>query len=298
MTILVVVVLLAYVGGRKNRDGTKRDVWGFPIITRFRMKGTRSRPFRIRNGGETWASLYSKVGSRSKFAGIVFAGLTSVLLVLSFLTQYIVFEIDSILAFLVSIVLLFSDPRRRVQSPVMDAILDSSGRSIQELAVKQSEQYEYLPAAKGVSGVVLVPVMASNGILKIDGSEASYVTPPGRALAELFVKVVGLPYPSINSLEASLPRVVTENFGLARSMRLFRNGDSVTMSLGSPSFKCPCGEGRVERKGVAGCPVASFLAVLVCAAEGRPLILSECSRDSAADTWQVSMGIATVGPEV
>ena len=256
-----------------------------------RSRGTSEelRAYPLTQEEATWASLNRRVGLKSKVAGVGFAVLTAVLLVLSQVTQSIVFEIDSLVAFLAALVLLLSEPRRRVHASLVDAILSSNEMSIADFAAKESDTYEYVPRTKGVSGVILTPashaglhLAAGNGVLR--------VTPPGRALAELFMREAGVSSPTFESLQASLPQVISENFGLANSARLTREGDLVRVVLGRPSFECPCSNGGLAgRSGVVGCTVGSFIAVLVCAAEGRSLELQSCQRDSNSDTLEIAM---------
>ena len=237
----------------------------------------------------TWASLNARVGLKSKVAGVGFAVLTAVLLILSQLTQSIVFEIDSLVAFLAALVLLFSEPRRRVHGSLIDAILSSNEMSIADFAAKESDTYEYVPEARGVSGVVLTP-QDHTGFRPDAESQVLRITPPGRALAELFAREAGVLDPTFESLEASLPQVVRENFGLASTVSLAREGDLIKVVLGKPSFECPCQNGGLAGKsGVVGCTVGSFVAVLVCTAEGLPLELNGCQRDGLSDTLEISM---------
>ncbi len=243
----------------------------------------------------TWSSLYRRVGTKSRIAGLGFALLTVVFLVLSYYTQFVVFEIDSIVTFLACIILLFSEPRRKVQARLIDAILSSSGKVTAELAATRSEKFEYVPGTGGVSGVTLLPSNAPEASSK--GNDGGLpITPPGKALAELFLREAGISRPTFESLEASLPQVVTENFGLANTIKLVRRDDSIKITLGAPSFECPCqSAGLAGKPGVLGCTVGSFFAVLACAAEGRPLELQGCVRDNASDTLELIMRLEGAG---
>lgn len=246
------------------------------------------------NGG--WASLYRSVGSRSRSAGIGFVVLTILLVALSYYTQYIIFEVDSVVSFVVAIVLLFSEPRKRVQSRVLDAVLVSPEQTVLDLTAGRGP-FGYFPRESGVYGTVLLPL--SNGE-SIQGPVvgAPGITPPGRALAELFVKEAGVLEPTLDSLEASLPQALTESFGLAGSVSLKRDEGSFTAILRSPSFQCNCGtEAPGKVRGVAGCAVASFLAVLVCASARRPLVLEGCNLSPDTSTCTISMTLgARAGP--
>lgn len=243
-----------------------------------------------------WTSLNKRVGSWSRFVGLSFGILTIVFLLLSYLTQSIIFEIDSIVTFLAAAVLLFSEPRKRVNVRVLDAILTSSDRTIADLAAEGFNMYAYVPAEKGVSGVVIVAVERESGTGKAAAGDGMVqITPPGRSLAELFVRDVGIIEPSFDALEASLPSMITESFGLADSVKLSHEKGSVRVVLRAPFFDCPCSDMQDKRRsGVVGCTIASFLAVLVCASSKSPLSLMRCVRDHDADTWEVSMSLGLV----
>jgi hypothetical protein len=267
MAVAITLVSVVYVRGRRNRPPA----------------GPKAGKTWTPTPAGTWASLTQSVGRKSWVAGVGFVGLTVVLLLASYFTGLVVFEIDSIVSFLAAVVLLFSEPKRKVQPSVLDAILSSTERSISDLASRESSAFEYVPVGPGVPGVLVEPL--ANG--KPGGPG---ITPPGRALAELFSRETGVVKPTFASLDASLPGVVTETFGLARGMRFAHSEDSVKVVLGAPSFECPCGNGDGRGgSGVPGCTVASFFAVLVCSSAERPLSLESCRRDSASDTWEVSM---------
>lgn len=300
VALMISLVLVVYLRGKKRefpqRKRNETLAWTGDVIrgasSRFSHVVQRPGVPSEKIDHTPWASLYKRIGSKSKLAGLVFAILTTGLLILSTITQFIVFEIDSIIAFLATLVLLFSEPRKTVQARVIDAVLDSSERSIADLAAREADSFEYLPEKDGIAGVVMVPVAqvpVSQGKLSLV-SGGSRITPPGRALAVLFAREAGVSTPSIDSLEASLPRIMTENFGLANSVMLSVDDASVRVLLGSPSFECPCSaDGLTAKSGVPGCTVASFLAVLVCASTRRPLMLEGCARDAKADTWEVRM---------
>src|ERR1017187_7179133 len=72
------------------------------------------------------SKLYKSVGRSSKFAGIGLGVLSIVFLLLAVYDGFFLFEVDSVIAFMAAIFLLFKDPRARVQSRVLDAMLLSS----------------------------------------------------------------------------------------------------------------------------------------------------------------------------
>jgi len=142
---------------------------------------------------ESFAKLYSRVGRNSRFAGAAFVILSIAFLVLSVYDQFIVFEVDSVLAFLVAVVLLFRDTGARVQPAVMGAMLLSSEKAIAELT-SEAGGYTYLPLGASVEDVVVVPsrLAAQRPLAGNPHPPDGMMTPPGRALAILFFRESGL----------------------------------------------------------------------------------------------------------
>jgi hypothetical protein len=103
-----------------------------------------------------FSKLYGRVGRYSRYAGIGFIVLSVLFLVIAVSDQFIVFEIDSIIAFLAALVLLFKDPRARVQARVFDAVMGSTDEAIGELSASDAG-FTYVPAGNGVEMVVIVP---------------------------------------------------------------------------------------------------------------------------------------------
>jgi len=234
---------------------------------------------------DVFSKLYGSIGRSSRYAGLGFIVLSIIFLVLAVGDQFIVFEIDSIVAFLAAIFLLFRDPRARAQVRVLDAIMESTDETIGELSTFSDAGFTYVPTGAGVEGVVVVP----------DGGRPSApfraFTPPGRRLAMIYAREVGLTQITMDVLSASLSGAMQENFGLADSADIVSTDDGVKVTLHGASTTCACetDQARSDQKGSIGCTLASFLAVLVSAATKRPLSLEPCVHDVSADSWTVSM---------
>jgi len=243
---------------------------------------------------ESFARLYSRVGRSSRIAGIGFMAVSILFLVLSVYGQFIVYEVDSVVAFLIGVVLLFRDPRARVQAGVLDAMLLSSGQAIAELA-SHAGGYTYLPLGESVEDVVVVPTRpGSSSVPSGDLRPPSKrITPPGRALATLFLRESGLTRATMDGLAVSLPRIVCENLGLADSLSIRDRGERVEVILLGPASVCRPRSGGTNppSPGVVGCTVASFLAVLYSSASKRPVVLEDCAHDEATDTWSIGLNL-------
>jgi hypothetical protein len=243
---------------------------------------------------ESYARLYTRVGRTSRIAGVGFMAVSILFLVLSVYDQFIVYEVDSVVAFLVGVVLLFRDTRARVQAGVLDAMLLSSGQAIAELS-SDADGYTYMSLGESVDDVVVVPTGSEPLARPKRGLRQSQkrITPPGRALATLFLREAGLTHATMDGLAVSLPRIVCENLGLADSLSIRDKGERVEVVLRGPASVC---RGRSDGtnpalRGVVGCTVASFLAVLYSSASKRPVVLEDCVRDEATDTWRIGLNL-------
>jgi len=239
-------------------------------------------------------TLYKRVGTRSKIYGIGFAGLSAAFLLLSLPSQSIVLQVDSVVAFLAAIVLLFKDPRKRVQTPALDALLLSSGKTMAELSGQRGIWFAYEQRGEKVSDVLAIPSQVEGGSPLVVASELipRSVTPPGRGLAELFTRETGLKQITLDSLKVSLPEMMVDNFGLAESVELTLRDGLAEIVLQHPSTTCTCSEDPRRLRGYLGCTIASSLAVMFCAATRQPVALQKCVHDEASDTWRIPMVLA------
>jgi len=240
----------------------------------------------------TFSKLYGRVGRYSRYAGIGFIVLSVLFLLIAVSDQFIVFEIDSIVTFLAALVLLFKDPRARVQARVFDAVMVSTDEAIGELSASDAG-FTYVPAGNGVEMVVIVPENQGGAALpngapsKAPTMEA--ITPPGRGLAKLYMREMGVTHLTMDVLRASLPEAMRENFGLARSVDIISTDDRVDVTLHGASTSCTCGLGQAKSptKGSVGCAVASFLGVVVSAAPNRPILLEPCVHEASTGAWTI-----------
>ena len=209
------------------------------------------------------------------------------LLLLSYLSPNVVFQVDSVASFLVAMILLLRDPRSRVQTRVLDAFMMSTDRAIAQLSAQSGSSFAYLPEGKTVTDVAVVGTGGEATRHAEAPSNPSRFVPPGRALAELFVRESGGRELSVENLKNFAEPILTDNFGLADSVSVDVTPKRAVVSLVRPSTRC--GTAGADSKGVVGCSVASFLAVLFAKASGHPVILDECEYDQGAETWKITM---------
>jgi hypothetical protein len=234
------------------------------------------------------------VGRSSRFAGVVLIAVGVVLLVLSVYYPLVDFEVDSVVAFLAGVVLLFRDPRARVQARVLDAVLQSETGTIEELS-PSDKGFAYVPTGGTVEEVVVVPAATVfSGRPDNDrGLPSGGFTPPGRGLAVLFQRESRLPKLTVDGVSDALQRMVPERLGLANSAEIKKSGDNLEVTLRGASATCGCDslQGSTKTKGTIGCAVGSLFAVLYSCATKRSVILEGCSHDQEKATWTVKLSL-------
>jgi len=264
--------------------------------TRFSVADDDNR-LPVPSGKAPLKALYKRVGTRSKIYGIGFAALSAVFLILSLSNENIVLQVDSVVSFIAAIVLLFKDPRKRVQTRALDALLLSSGQTMAELSGQKGVWFAYEAKGEKISDVVAMPSQVEGGSPLVMESEMIplSVTPPGRGLADLFTREAGLKLITLDILRVSLPEMMVDNFGLAESIELTIRDGIAEVVLHHSSATCSCSDDPRRLKGYLGCTIASSLAVMFCAATRQPLLLQKCVHDDAADTWKIPMVLGPSG---
>lgn len=250
--------------------------------------------------------LRQRLGLYSKFAGLGFIGLAVLFLVLAAYDQFIVFEVDSVIAFVAAIVLLFRDPRAKVGAKVLDASQSSADQAILELSNNMGTGFCYVPVGEGVRGVEVLPTGPTsgsrgglpNGHSPVD-TELTYgpITPPGKLLAEMFVRDSGLKTLSLSTLRASLSEAIRTDFELASSVEIQEDGERLRFVLHNPVSTCGRSDASPGAPGRVGCTMSSFFAVLACAATEQSLFLEGCSQDPQNETWTVTLRLVKTSTE-
>jgi len=252
---------------------------------------------------EPVARLSKRIGRGSKLTGISLLATSGIFLVLSVQYPYIIFEMDSIVAFIAGLVLITKEQQRTVQAPVLNAILASCDRLVADLSRERSGSFfYYVPSGDGPSEVVILSRKGAptylEELLLLDGiapQNSAVLTPPGRALAQLYQRELGLGNMSEEALLNSIPDSVKRRFALADKASVAMTKDSAEITLSHASLLDSCQtETESASFGRIGCTVASFFAVLFASATGRIVVLRSCEHDEAVSAWKIPM---TLGPK-
>ena len=291
---------------RRKKESPSQSIQ-FPVPTREEERAPEQveKPVEEQRLKATSATLRRRTGRKSRTGAIVLLILSVILIVISYLYPNIVVEVDSVVAFAAALVLIYRDTIHSVQLRVVDRILDSSHAEASQLAsmMKFPSQSHYVHEMKGekISDVFLVvpsssslssrrPKEDSGVIQQADDnnnrqSETIELIPPGRSLAQLFLRELAKDSPNLQDLSNAMQPIFSENLGLSfESSMKVTSPDSVSVRIIQPVLKSPCaqegsGEGSPTEYSLV-CAVCSLLAVLVCYASKRPVSIKSCYHDA------------------
>lgn len=123
--------------------------------------------------------------------------------------------------------------------------------------------------------------------------------PPGRAMAELFLRESALKDPTMDDIITAIPEAIVAGFQLAASTSVSvksSDDESVQVTLVHPVLTGGCGPTKPRGSGVVGCEVCSMLAVLFASSTGRMVSLDGCTRDERSDSSITSLHLGAKYP--
>jgi hypothetical protein len=143
---------------------------------------------------------------------------------------------------------------------------------------------------------------ATDGVKKAPTTTISNLkfAPPGRAMAELFLRESALKDPTMDDIIAAIPEAVVDGFQLADSssvnVKSSSGGEVVEVTLVHPVLMSGCGALKSEGTGIVGCEVCSMLAVLFSSSTSRMVSLDGCTHDETSDSSTTSLRLGAKYP--
>ncbi|MDG6921910.1 MAG: hypothetical protein JRN67_01300 [Nitrososphaerota archaeon] len=264
-------------------------------------KGTSEKASNGEETGSPLASLRSKIGRRSRLGSVALLVLSVALLVLSYQFRGIVLEVNSVVAFVAGLVLLFRDVRHAVQSRVVDRILLSNAEFVQSLSPNlRGTGFSYVTRGLNASDVVVVPSAEAERFFRKDSLNSKALTeliPPGKGLAELFAREIDDDNPTLDKILRQAPIVISDRFDLASSTVVRQDNDNLEFVLVHPTLDVSCdGDGKNSNSKV-GCPICSLIATVVCTSSKRETLIENCSRDQIRDALTVRLRLGRSFPD-
>ena len=247
--------------------------------------------------GSLLSHLRKKIRGRSRIGAVGLLILSVALLVLSYRFRTIVLEVNSVVAFVAGLILLFRDVRHTVQSRIVDRILISNAELVQSLSPSlHGVKLSYVPRAPGSSNVVVVPSAEAEGFFRKDSTDykaSVELIPPGSSLAELFHREIDSESSSLDDVLRQASSIISDRFDLASSTIMRKDKENLEFILARPTIAASCSDGgESDRSSRLGCPICSMFATVVCSTAQRETTIEKCERNSQRDilTVKVKMG--------
>ncbi|MDA4127904.1 MAG: hypothetical protein OK422_00330 [Thaumarchaeota archaeon] len=218
--------------------------------------------------------------NRSRGAGVSLVILSSVLFVVSYVTNDFVLEIASIASFSVGAVLLAYEvePRVRLYPSSMSllGLMKISAELLQKAGFGGAVTYE--PLEDGI--------YMSFEKRTADGTSAK-ITPIGQGLFETYERELGpMSGKGEDFVTLWLPRTIVDGLGLAERMRMVRVGPDVETTITKPFVRALC-VNEFMTKNVCptmGCPLVASFAQALASSTGEPVSHLGCSYDPHTQT--------------
>ncbi|MDG6994403.1 MAG: hypothetical protein JRN52_00655 [Nitrososphaerota archaeon] len=310
LTISVVIILLSVHSIRNRPAGATTSIEIIPDVVKNRQvleEARRKRRQKEKENQTVLSYLHSRLHSKSRIGATVL----SILAILMFLASYRfynpVIEFDSVIAFIGSLILVFLDTSHSVQARVVDSVLESSRALVDELSSSLVDaKFLFVLMGKTVNSVFVIPVEgATSGLQAQQGRNSPsellaeqreiQLIPFGRGLADLYIKELGIPKPSIDSIVSGAQRILCQNLHLASEARIERSANRIEVILKHPIFKTSCNpkhnSNLPSKQGCLGCEVCSMHAVIVSFSLSKSVSIEKCDYDPESDATLVSLKI-------
>lgn len=256
-------------GGR-----TKRKVEEEPLRLRERLWRTRGR--------------YSRV------AGGTLLAISAIFLILAYVTRYIVFEVTSIVALLLGVVLVFTGIEPYVKVSVADRAVTSSLVALGKVLAYSRIKSEalYLPPAEGKSvGKIFIPTRSENTLPTLEEimkerrripKKGLLLPSTGSALLRLYEEDLGdLRNIDLDYLMEWLPRVLVDGLQMAERVEVNREAEKIRVRFTASAFRYLCQDTEVAKTicETTGCPICGSVAEAIAKTTSRVVYYIGCGYD-------------------
>ena len=227
-------------------------------------------------------SSFLRAGS-SRILGLALIASSAVLYLVSFITDFLPFEVASLVSFVLGIGLLAVELEPRVKVRIASDGMLGYIRSLNDTlrSLKVVGKATYVPRGgqvtmsmvqDGGSPVELPPV--SGGIYEEIVGELGEINQKGEAYFDLW-----------------MPRVMMENLSMVDEMKVSRAGATVKVSMGRPFVRRLCVDPFVNANVCCrmGCPLAGAVAQALAAATAKEVRFEGCTYDPKSRRAQTTL---------
>ena len=215
------------------------------------------------------------------------------MLILAFLTRYLVFEVTSVAALLMGSALVFTNMESYVKARVANLSMRGPLMALHQSLINSgfAGRAFYIPDRNQGDPVKML-IATSNAdpqaaVLNEQSVQGTLLDAPGEGVVEILREELGgLSGKNFIYLEEWLPRAVVEGLGLAEKMWLKLEGDEVKMEIQRPVFQTLCQDPELNETVCVrfGCPFAGGIAAALAESTGRGVEFVTCGHDRKLET--------------
>jgi len=215
--------------------------------------------------------------------GLALIASSAVLYFISFITGFLPFEVASLAAFVLGVILLAAELEPRVKlSTSADGMLGYA-RSFNDAlkAMRVTGKATYVPR-----GGEVTMSMAQDGVSRVE------LPPVGGAIYEEIVGELGdFSQKGETFFDLWMPRVMADSLSLTDSVKVSREGASVRVAMGKPFVRRLCMDPFVNANVCCrmGCPLAGAVAQALAAATAKEVQFEGCTYDPKSQSALTSL---------
>jgi len=239
----------------------------------------------------------------------VFLIIGATLIVLSSLNNSSYFAIFGVTIIFWGAILLYITPSKQVPLTWLNASAEANAANIERLILELNltEKGIYLPPKnlKNIdSSLIFIPETIKTPLptpeettekLLTNGKTGAFVTPPGGALSRLFEEELGFSFTktNLNQIQDKLPKLLGEDFGLAKNAEVQIQGNIVTLEISGSILDEICrqtdSQPRTHRQ--VGCLLSSAIACALAKAAGKPVTIQNETRNQETKITKIEFEI-------
>jgi hypothetical protein len=250
--------------------------------------------------------LWKARGRNSRLTGAVFLIISGLFLSLAYATEYIVFEITSILALFLGVIFVLSGIERHIKLHVANMAVLSYLHTLRDVLTYFTIDGEgiYIPTANGESVKIFLSKNRGNSSPNIGDAKSSGVdlengiilSPAGSTLLQLYEEELGdVRNLDLDYLREWLPRVLVDELKIVEDAEIIKDEENIHVRLTSSSFSELCQNKEVAQVcRTIGCPISSSIAEALAKSTRRAVYYVNCVYDPSTRITEASYRLGPV----
>ena len=224
--------------------------------------------------------MWQSRASHSRATGLLLLLVSGIMLAVSYLTRYTLFEVVSIASFVLGVILIASELESKVKLvPSAASLVGPLLAFAQQLSDNGlNGKATYVPSREGVE----MRIGSGSG-----GAMPVSLPPVGRGLFEAYERELGpLRERGASYIETWIPRVLVDGLGIVEDAKIKVGGDAVEVKFRGPFVRPLCVRRDINEKicGRVGCPLVSSMGESLAASLTKSVTHIGCTYDTPSQT--------------